>query len=149
MAEPREGRDVLKTDRQAWSAEEIWRTYPLLPRVAAALRAMQSPLMERPLFHPRQRRTETHICLCLLASHLLGAIEKKCVDHGTHTSWWSLRQQRSTHQVVTVVLPTSHGQTLKMRKGTPPEPTHRAIYATLGIPMAVMKPKTWHEHLTS
>jgi transposase len=143
-----DGSYVLKTDRQEWSAEEIWRTYVLLTRVEAAFRAMKSPLMERPIFHHLQRRTETHIFLCILAYHLLVAIEKKFLDQGTHTSWWSLRQQLSTHQIVTVVLPTGNGQTVKIRKGTTPEPTHRAIYATLGIPMEVMKPKIWHEIIT-
>jgi transposase len=147
VAEQLDGSYVLKTDRQALSADEIWRTYTLLTRVEAAFRAMKSPLMERPIFHHLQRRTETHIFLCILAYHLLVAIEKKFLDNGTHTSWWSLRQQLSTHQVVTVVLPTSNGQTLKIRKGTTPEPTHRAIYETLGIPMEVMKPKTWHENI--
>ena len=148
IAEQLDGSYVLKTDRQELSAEEIWRTYVLLTRVEAAFRAMKSPLMERPIFHHLQRRTETHIFLGILAYHLLVAIEKKFLDQGTHTSWWSLRQQLSTHQSVTVVLPTGNGQTVKMRKGTTPEPTHRAIYATLGSPMEVMKPKIWHENIT-
>jgi transposase len=148
IAEQLDGSYVLKTDRQELSAEELWRTYLLLTRVEAAFRAMKSPLMERPSFHHLQRRTETHIFLCLLAYHLLVAIEKKFLDQGTHTSWWSLRQQLSTHQIVTVVLPTGNGQTVKIRKGTTPEPTHRAIYETLGIPMEAMTPKIWHENLT-
>jgi transposase len=148
IAEQLDGSYVLKTDRHELSAEEIWRTYRLLTRVEAAFRAMKSPLMERPLFHHLQRRTETHIFLCILAYHLLVAIEKKFLDHGTHTSWGSLRQQLSTHQIVTVVLPTGNGQTVKIRKGTTPEPMHRAIYETLGIPMEVMKPKIWHENTT-
>jgi transposase len=148
IAEHLDGSYVLKTDRQELSAEEIWRTYTLLTRVEAAFRAMKSPLMERPIFQHLQRRTETHIFLCILAYHLLVAIEKKFLDQGTHTSWWSLRQQLSTHQVVTVVLPTSNGHLVKIRQGTTPEPTHRAIYDTLGIPMEVMQPKIWHEHIT-
>jgi transposase len=144
IAEQLDGSYVLKTDRQELSGDEIWRTYTLLTRVEAAFRAMKSPLMERPIFHHLQRRTETHIFLCILAYHLLVAIEKKFLDQGTHTSWWSIRQQLSTHQIVTVVLPTSNGQTLKIRKGTTPEPTHRTIYETLGIPMEVMQPKIWH-----
>jgi hypothetical protein len=147
VAEHRDGRDVRKTDRLALSAEEIWRTYTLLTRVAAAFRAMKSPLRERPLFPHLQRRTETHIFLCILAYHLLVAIEKTFLDQGTHTSWWSLRHQLSTHQVVTVGLPTSSGHRVKIRQGTTPAPTHRAIYETLGIPMEVMQPKIWHEHI--
>ena len=66
-----------------------------------------------------------------------------------HTSWWTLREQLSTHQVVTVVLPTKDGKVLKIRKGTTPEPIHREIYTTLQIPAEVMKPvKTWHEPTT-
>ena len=93
----------------------------LLTRVEAAFRAMKSPLMERPLFHHLQDRTQTHIFLCVLAYHLLAAIEKRFLDHDIHTSWWTRRQQLSTHQVVTVVLPTADGRILKIRKATTPE----------------------------
>ena len=55
-----------------------------------------------------------------------------------------LREQLSTHQVVTVVLPSTNGQTLRIRKGSTPEAIHREIYRTLQIPHEVMKPvKTW------
>jgi transposase len=146
LAEKLDGGYVLKTDRQDLSADEIWRTYMLLTRVEAAFRAMKSPLMERPIFHHLQRRTQTHIFFCVLAYHLLAAIEKRFLDRDVHTSWWTLRQQLSTHQVVTVVLPTGDGKILKIRKATTPETVHTQIYATLQIPMEVMKPvRTWHE----
>jgi transposase len=141
-----DGGYVLKTDRQDLTADEIWRIYILLTRVEAAFRAMKSPLAERPIFHQLERRTQTHIFLCILAYHLLVAIEKRFLDAGMHTSWWTLRQQLSTHQVVTVVLPTGDGRILKIRRGTTPEPVHREIYSTLRIPTEVMNPvKTWHE----
>jgi transposase len=144
VAEKLDGGYVLKTDRQDLTADEIWRTYILLTRVEAAFRAMKSPLAERPIFHQLQHRTQTHIFLCVLAYHLLVAIEKRFLDRGMHTSWWTLRQQLSTHQVITVVLPTGDSGALKIRKGTTPEPIHREIYSTLKIPMEVMKPvKTW------
>lgn len=146
IAEKLDGGYVLKTDRQDLTADEIWRTYMLLTRVETAFRAMKSPLMERPIFHQLERRTQTHIFLCVLAYHLLAAMEKRFLDRGIHTSWWTLRQQLSTHQVITVVLPTADGRVLKIRKGTTPEPVHKEIYATLKIPAEVMKPvKTWHE----
>ena len=61
--------------------------------------------MERPIFHHLEHRVQTHIFLCVLAYHLLVALEKRFLDHGVHTSWATLREQLSTHQVVTVVLP--------------------------------------------
>jgi transposase len=141
-----DGSYVLKTDRQDLTADEIWRTYILLTRVESAFRSMKSPLSERPIFHHLKNRTQTHIFLCVLAYHLLVAIEKRFLDKGIHTSWWSIRQQLSTHHVVTVVLPTADGRVLKIRKAGSPEPVHREIYETLRIPLEVMKPvKTWHE----
>lgn len=95
-----------------------------------------------------QDRTQTHIFLCVLAYHLLTAIEKRFLDAGLHTSWWTLRQQLGTHQVVTVVLPTRDGKILKIRKATTPELVHKEIYATLRMPMEVMKPvRTWHDEV--
>lgn len=139
-----DGGYLLKTDRPDLSDEEIWRTYILLTRVEAAFRAMKSPLCERPIFHWLEHRVQTHIFLCVLAYHLLVAIEKLFLDAGIHTSWATLREELSTHQVVTVALPASNGDVLKIRKGSTPEPRHKEIYATLRIPSEVMKPvKTW------
>lgn len=140
-----DGSYVLKTDRQDLTADEIWRTYILLTRVETSFRSMKSPLMERPIFHQLKNRTQTHIFLCVLAYHLLVAIEKRFLDQGIHTSWWSLRQELSTHQVATVVLPTDKRMVLRIRKASRPEPLHREIYKILRIPSEVMKPvKTWH-----
>src|SRR5437867_2482376 len=145
MAQKLDGSYVLKTDRQDLTADEIWRTYILLTRVEDAFRDMKSPLMERPIFHHLKNRTQTHIFLCVLAYHLLAAVEHRFLQVGIHTSWWTIRQQLSTHQVATIVLPTADGRVLKIRKATTPEPLHHEIYVTLRIPDEVMKPvKTWH-----
>ena len=140
-----DGSYVLKTDRQDLSADEIWRTYILLTRVEDAFRDIKSPLMERPIFHHLQNRTQTHIFLCVLAYHLLAAIEHRFLQAGVHTSWGTIRDQLRTHQVITIVLPEDHhGRVLTIRKATTPEPEHRQIYATLGIPAQVMQPvKAW------
>jgi hypothetical protein len=41
---------------------------------------MKSPLSERPIFHHLERRVETHIFLCVLAYHLLVAVENTLLD---------------------------------------------------------------------
>jgi transposase len=148
IAKKLDGSYVLKTDRQDLTADEIWRTYILLTRVEDAFRDLKGPLMERPIFHQLQDRTQTHIFLCVLAYHLLAAIEHRFLQAGVHTSWWTIRQQLSTHQVVTIVLPADeHGRILKIRKATTPEPEHRRIYATLHIPAEVLKPsQAWRQN---
>jgi len=85
-AELLDGSYLLKTDRDDLSADEIWRVYITLTRAEAAFRAMKSPLSERPIFHQVERRVETHIFLCVLAYHLLVAIENMILERGVHSS---------------------------------------------------------------
>ncbi len=139
-----DGTYLPKTDREDLTEDEIWRTYMLLTRVESAFRSMKSPLAERPIFHHLEHRVQAHIFLCVLAYHLLVSIEKMFLDAGIHTSWATLRDTLRSHEVLTVVLPASNGEVLKIRKGSTPEPAHKEIYQTLGIPHQVMKPvKTW------
>jgi transposase len=139
-AQQLDGTYLLKTDRKDLSDEEVWKTYIMLTRVESAFRSMKSPLMERPIFHQIEKRVQTHVFLCVLAYHLLVAIEKMFLDQGVHTSWQTLREQLSTHQVVTVCLPTPSGKTLEIRKGTTPEAIHKEIYRILRIPQTIMRP---------
>jgi transposase len=147
IAKKLDGSYVLKTDRHDLTADEIWRTYILLTRVEDAFRDIKSPLMERPIFHHLKHRTQTHIFLCVLAYHLLAAVEHRFLQAGIHTSWATIRDQLRTHQVITILLPEDkNGRVLKIRKATIPESEHRLIYATLRIPAEVMQPvKTWHQ----
>ncbi len=147
LAEELDGGYVLKTNRRDLDVEEIWCTYMLLTRVESAFRDMKSPLCERPIFHQLQQRAQTHIFLCLLAYHLLVSIEHMLRGHGDHRSWETVRDVLKTHQVVTVVLPTSSGEVLRIRKGSTPEPEHQDIYKKLNLPEEPMKPiKTWHSN---
>jgi len=145
IAESLDGSYMLRTDRTDMSDDEIWRTYSLLTRCENAFRNMKSPLCERPIFHQLKRRVETHIFLCILAYHLLVAIEKTLLDEGIHTSWLTVKDTLKTHQVATVILATTSGEILKIRKGVNAEPKHIGIYKSLKISSEVMKPvKTWH-----
>lgn len=140
-AEILDGSYLLKTDRNDLTADEIWHIYMTLTRAEAAFRAMKSPLAERPIFHQLERRVETHIFLCVLAYHLLVAIEKTLLDRGIHTSWWTIRQILKTHQICTIVLPTDRGKVLNIRKASKPEPEHIELYNLLGIPFEIIMPK--------
>jgi transposase len=144
IAEKLDGCYLLKTDRKDLSADEIWRVYTLLTRAEDAFRDMKSPLVIRPIFHHKERRADSHIFLCLLAYHLLTAIEKTLLNQNIHTSWASLRDALKTHQVCSVVLPTKDGSCLRIRKAAAPEPDVQQIYRNLAISPNVITPKhTW------
>ena len=141
VAEKIDGAYLLKTDRKNLTEDEIWRTYILLTRIENAFRNMKSPLAERPIFHHKKDRAQTHIFLCVLAYHLLVCVEKMFLDRKIHTSWASLRKILSTHQVVTIALPISSGEILRIRKDTKPEKEHSEIYEVLGLPQRVIEPR--------
>ena len=105
---------------------------------------MKSPLAERPIFHQLEHRVEAHIFLCVLAYHLLISIEKTLLDRGIHSSWSTVRETLKTHQVCTIVLPTSDGSTLRIRMAATPEHDVLDLYRSLGISHDVIKPQhTW------
>jgi hypothetical protein len=105
---------------------------------------MKTPLAERPIFHHNERRVESHIFLCVLAFHLLVAIEKTLLDQGSHTSWTTVRNTLKTHQVCTIVLPTKTGQTLRIRKAATPDTDVADLYRLLRLPRQIISPtSTW------
>ncbi len=139
-----DGAWMLKTDRDDLSADEAWRTYTTLTRAEAAFRAMKSPLAERPIFHHLEHRVETHIFLCVLAYHLLVAVENTLCEKGLHTSWATVRDTLATHQICTIVLPATNGDVLRIRRASTPEPEHKRIYDLLAIDHEVIQPvRTW------
>jgi len=135
-----DGGYLIKTDRSDLSAEEFWHVYALLARAEDAFRDMKTPLAERPIYHQTERRVESHIFLCVLAFHLLVAIEKTLLDRGRHTSWATVRATLKTHQVCTIVLPTKGGQTLRIRKASTPEKEVAELYTLLGLTDRVIQP---------
>jgi len=143
-AEHLDGCYLLKTDRKNLSGDELWRIYSLLTRAENAFRDMKSPLALPPIFHHLEARTDAHIFLCLLACHLLIAIEKTLLDQGIHTSWASVCDTLKTHQVCTVVLPTDDGSCLPIRKAATPQPAVHQRYQNLAISTPVIAPQhTW------
>jgi len=142
-----DGSYLLRTDRQDLSAEEAWRIYASLTRTENAFRCMKSPLAERPIFHHLEHRVESHIFLCVLAYHLLVAIETTLLRQEIHTSWATVRDLLATHQIATIVLPTGQNGVLRIRRSATPEPDHRVLYEALGVPTEIIRSvKTWERN---
>lgn len=126
-----DGTYVLRTNRLDWSAEEVWKIYIMLTHVEATFRSLKTTLSLRPIRHHRQDRGEAHIFLCILAYHLVHAVEMTLRAHGEYRTWRTLRKQLRSHQVNTVVLPASNGDVYEIRKPSTPEPHQREIYRKL------------------
>ena len=138
-AEKVDGGYVLRTTRKDLSDDEIWKTYMLLTRVESAFRDLKSPLSMRPIFHQLQHRTEAHIFLCILAYHLLVAIEQTLHAAGITSSWETIRKDLSTHQVVSGAFLTRDRRIFEARRDTLPNVRQRQIYEGLNISPQILK----------
>ncbi len=149
-AEQLDGCYLLKTDRSDLTAEETWKLYITLTRVEEAFRDIKGPLAERPIFHQIERRVETHIFLCVLAYHLLVAIETTLERRGVHTCWHTVREALKSHHILTTVLPTTDGSVLRIRKASTPERHQRELYRLLDVPAEIIRPRhTWSHPRTT
>jgi transposase len=142
-----DGSYLLRSDRHDLSADEGWRIYASLTRAENAFRCMKSPLCERPIFHHLEHRVESHIFLCVLAYHLLVAIETTLLRQEIHTSWATVRDLLATHEIATIVLPTDQNRVLRIRRSATPEPDHKVLYEALGVPTQIIRPvRTWERN---
>ena len=140
-AELLDGTYLLRTDRKDLTRRRSLADLYHPDRAESAFRSMKTPLAERPIFHHLERRVETHIFLCLLAYHLLVAIETTLLRQDVHTSWATVRETLATHEISTIVLPTDSGAILKIRKGSTPEPDQVELYRQLDVPSGIDTPE--------
>ncbi len=71
--------------------------------------------------------------LTVLAYQAVQLIRRKLKQHGEHSSWTTLRTILATQRRVTTTIQCANGQTLHLRRTTPPEEQLQALYQSLGI----------------
>jgi transposase len=143
----REGAYMLRTNLQAGTAEELWSRYMQLTEAEASFRALKSELSIRPLFHQLEPRVKAHVMVAFLGyalwvtlKHLLkrrGAITPQPSASGaTHAQPLSARKALallSTLQSADIVLPTTDGREVRLRRITEPTAEQKALLQQLGL----------------
>jgi len=128
-----DGNYLLKTNRDDLSDEKIWDMYMMLTRVENAFRNLKSNLGLRPIWHHKEKRTDGHIFITILAYHLLHAIEFTLQQKKEYSSWPTIKRVVSSHTYSTIILPTVEGFVINLRKAGTPENIHEQIYKKLGV----------------
>jgi transposase len=145
--ESREGAYLLRTNLQAETAEQLWSKYMQLTEAEASLRALKSELSIRPLFHQLEPRVKAHVMVAFLGyalwvtlKHVLKrrpAIVPNSLDSGVDNAE-PLSPMRaiallSTLQSADIVLPTTDGRKIRLRRITEPTPEQKSLLRQLGI----------------
>src|SRR4051794_34117156 len=138
---------MLRTNLQADSAEELWSRYMQLTEAEASFRALKSELSIRPLFHQLELRVKAHVMVAFLGyalwltlKHLLkrrAAIAPQPSASGV-TNVQPLSAMKtlallSTLQSADIVLPTTDGREIRLRRITEPTAEQKAVLQQLGL----------------
>jgi len=135
------GAYFLRTDRLDLSAQEIWSIYVMLTHVEAAFRCLKSDLLLRPVFHQKEKRSDAHIFITVLAYHVLHSIRTRLKQRGIDHSWVTIRDRMASHCRVTNQMQTEKKDMLFIRRCSEPESFHKMIYKALDLPDVPCRPK--------
>jgi transposase len=144
--ESREGAYLLRTNLQAETAEELWSKYMQLTEAEASFRALKSELSIRPLFHQLEPRVKAHVMVAFLGyalwvtlKHLLKrrpAVPKPSASGVENTQPMTPMRAialLSTLQSADIVLPTTDGREIRLRRITEPTAEQKLLLRELGV----------------
>jgi len=131
----REGAYLLRTNLKDEGPAKLWTKYTQLTEAEAAFRALKSELSIRPIFHQIERRVKAHIMVAFLGyalwvtfKHLLKR------SHSTLSPARALALLSTLHSA-DIVLPTTDGRQIRLRRVTTPDQPQQLLLDQLGISM--------------
>ncbi len=131
--EAREGAYLLRTNLQADSAAELWRKYIQLTEAEAAFRALKSELSIRPVFHRLERRVKAHILVAFLGYALWVTLKHLLRGKNMEMSPAKALALLSTLPSADIVLPTTDGREIRLRRITTPTAEQQNLLAQLNL----------------
>ncbi|HEY6248775.1 MAG TPA: IS1634 family transposase, partial [Candidatus Angelobacter sp.] len=129
----REGAYLLRTNLTADTAEDLWKKYMQLTEVEAAFRVLKSEMSIRPIFHQLERRVKAHIMVAFLGYALWVTLKHLLKRKGLDISPSKALDTLSTLHSADIVLPTTDGRQIRLRRTTTPTPAQKELLAKLGI----------------
>ena len=131
--ETREGAYLLRTNLPANSAAELWTQYMQLTEAEAVFRVLKSGLSLRPLFHQLEPRVKAHILVAFLGYALWVTLKHLLQRKQSPLTPGRVLALLATVQSADIVLPTTDGREIRLRRVTTPSPEQRAALGLLGI----------------
>ena len=129
----REGAYLLRTNLEGQTAEELWTKYIQLTEAEAAFRALKSELAIRPLFHQREPRVKAHILVAFLGYALWVTLKHLLHRRGTGLTPARALAQLATLHSADIVLPTTDGREIRLRRVAKPTPEQARLLDQLEI----------------
>ena len=129
----REGAYLLRTNLEGHNAEDLWTKYIQLTEAEAAFRALKSELAIRPVFHQLERRVKAHLLVAFLGYALWVTLKHQLRRCGSGLSPSQALAQLATLQSADIVLPTTDGREIRLRRVAQPTPEQQRLLDQLHI----------------
>ncbi len=129
----REGAYLLRTNLPGSDPEQLWKNYIQLTEAEAAFRALKSELSIRPIFHQLERRAKAHILVAFLGYALWVTLKHLLIGKQSELSPAQALHLLSTLHSADIVLPTTDGREIRLRRITTPTHEQQGLLDQLGI----------------
>ena len=138
---------MLRTNLQVGTSEELWSRYMQLTEAEASFRALKSELSIRPLFHQLESRVKAHVMVAFLGYALwvtLKHLLKRCPVIVPHPSSSGVNNAQplsamkalallSSLHSADLILPTTDGREIRLRRITEPTAEQKSLLQQLGL----------------
>lgn len=129
----REGAYLLRTNLTGESATLLWQKYIQLTEAEAAFRALKSELSIRPIFHQLERRVKAHILIAFLGYALWVTLKHLLRRRHSDMTPAQCIAMLATIQSADIVLPTTEGHEIRLRRITIPTAQQKDVLRQLGM----------------
>src|SRR5437870_4727895 len=129
----REGAYLLRTNLPPDKPESLWKNYIQLTEAEAAFRALKSELSIRPIFHQLERRAKAHILVAFLGYALWVTLKHLLIRNRSAFSPAKALALLGTLVSADIVLPTTDGREIRLRRVTTPSAEQKQLLDQLGI----------------
>lgn len=129
----REGAYLLRTNLPSTEPEQLWKSYIQLTEAEAAFRALKSELSIRPIFHQLERRAKAHILVAFLGYALWVTLKHLLIRKRSPLSPAKALHLLSTLQSADIILPTTDGREIRLRRITAPTREQQLLLDQLRI----------------
>lgn len=137
-----EGAYLLRTNLKDTALEKLWDIYIQLTEAEAAFRAIKSEMLVRPVWHHKEKRVQAHILVAFLGYALWVTLKHSLKN----TSWlqskgdyeWDISPAKALDVLSRIksgdiILPTTDGRQLRLRRVSTPDPEERQLLAALKV----------------
>jgi hypothetical protein len=121
----------IRSSQNQLTEELIWEIYNILHEIENTFRCLKTDLDIRPIHHQKDKNTEAHIFVGIVAYQLVHAIRHAIKQEKINHSWKRIRNIMSSQTMVTARMKLENKDNLILRNSTHPNMEQIKIYRAL------------------